>query len=226
MKKLLLALLVVVGLLGAAWAVDEYVRGRTEAQIAAEVGETVGAPVEVSVGGFPFLTQVAAGSLDHVELDLPEVTLDGIHLVDAHVTARGATTSQPTTIRALTATALLPIEELDRLFKAESGLTADIEVRGESLSFTGEVLGAELAVVFRPVLVEGGISLEPEELRLGGRSLDVSRLGGLIDGLGRSLVLPVGLPDGLRLSSLRIEPRGVQVELRGTDFTPDDAMFR
>lgn len=219
------ALILVVGLLGAAWAGDEFVRNRSEEGIAARVVETTGAPrVGVVIGGFPYLTQVVAGSLDHVELDIPELTLAGVRLVDAHVVARGVSTAEPTTIAALTAAAVLPVTEIDRLFKAESGLGADVAIRGDALAITGEILGAELAVEFRPELADGGIALEPETLSLGGRRVDVSRLGGLI-GITRA-VLPVQLPDGLRIAAIEVLPDGVHLRIDGTDFTPDESLFR
>jgi len=119
---------------------------------------------------------------------------------------------------------VLPVTEIDRLFKAESGLGADVAIRGDALAITGEILGAELAVEFRPELADGGIALEPETLSLGGRRVDVSRLGGLI-GITRA-VLPVQLPDGLRIAAIEVLPDGVHLRIDGTDFTPDESLFR
>lgn len=226
MRKVVWALIVVVGLVGVAWALDVYARATTEDRIAAEVVATTGGEPTVAVEGFAFLTQLAAGELEHLEIDIPALTLEGIALEDAHVVALGVATSDPTTIRSLTATATVPIAEIDRLFKEASGLSADIEVRGESMAITGEVLGQELAVLFRPALADGGLTLTAESLALGDRELDISLLEGLFSGIAGDLLLPLGLPEGLRIAAIEVLPDGVHLQVDGTDFTPDEAMFR
>lgn len=225
MKKLVFALLVVVGLLGAAWAADSYARTQTEQRIAAEVGARMGATVEVSVEGFPVLTQLAAGSLDHVVMDFGDVTLEGVRLLGTHVVARGMTTTDPSTISSLIATTTVPIEEVNRLFREQSGLPADIRIQGDSLAVTGEFLGAELGIVFGLEAADGGIALQPEALTLGGVSLDVSRLGGLVAGLAGDIVLPVGLEEGLRIAAIDVVPQGLQLQVEGTDYTPDMSLL-
>ncbi|MGM0386553.1 MAG: DUF2993 domain-containing protein, partial [Actinomycetota bacterium] len=117
MRKLAWAVLVIVGLVGLAWAIDVYARSTTEDRIASSIAETTGGTAEVTVKGFPFLTQLATGELDHLEIDIPVLTLEGFRLEDAHVRADGVATSAPNTIRSLTATATVPIGEIDRLFK-------------------------------------------------------------------------------------------------------------
>lgn len=225
MRKLAWAVVVIVGLVGLAWALDVYARSATEARIASSIAETTGGSAEVTVEGFPFLTQLATGELDHLEIDIPSLTLESIRLEDAMVRADGVATAAPNTIRALTATATVPISEIDRLFKEESGLSADIEIRGDSMAITGEVLGQELAVVFRPALADGGLTLTPEELTLGELALDISLLEGLFSGLEGELMLPLGLPEGLRIAAIEVLPDGVLLRVEGTEFTPDEAMF-
>lgn len=225
MRKLAYAIVIIVGLVGIAWALDVYARSTTESRIAAGVAETTGGTADVSVEGFPFLTQLARGELEYLEIDIPSLTLEGIRLVDAHVLAQGVSTSSPTTIRSLTATATVPIDEVDRLFKEASGLAADIEIRGASMAITGEVLGQELAVVFRPELTAGGITLTPEELTLGERSLDISRLEGLFSELTGDVLLPVALPEGLTIAAIEVLPDGIHLQVDGADFTPDEGMF-
>lgn len=226
MRKVAWALLVVVGLVGIAWALDTWARATTEGRIAAGITDTTGGTADVTVEGFPFLTQLATGELEHLEVDLTALTLEGIRMEDAHVRASGVATAVPHTIATLTATATVPIGEVDRLFKEASGLAADIEVRGESMAIAGEVLGQELAVVFRPELVDGGLTLTPEELTLGERALDISLLEGLFAGLAGDVLLPLELPQGLRIAAIEVLPGGVQLQVDGTDFTADEAMFR
>lgn len=53
MRKVVWALIVVVGLVGVAWALDVYARATTEDRIAAEVVATTGGEPTVAVEGFP-----------------------------------------------------------------------------------------------------------------------------------------------------------------------------
>lgn len=226
MRKLVWAVVVIVGVVGLAWALDVYARVTTQERIAASVAESTGGSADVRVHGFPFLTQLATGELDRLEIDIPSLTLEGITLEDARVSAHGVATSDPTTIRSLIATATVPIGEIDRLFKQETGLTADIETRGDSLAITGEVLGQELGLVFRPELADGGLALTPQALTLGQRELDISLLEGLFSGLPGDVTIPLDLPLGLRIAGIDVHPGGVRLQVEGENFTPDESMFR
>ena len=44
--------------------------------------------------------------------------------------------------------------------------------------------------------------------------------------LAALLLLPLGLPEGLRIAAIEVLPDGVHLQVDGTDFTPDEAMFR
>lgn len=220
MRKLAWALIVVVGLVGLAGAVDAYARSTAEHRIAAGIGATVGR-AEVVVEGAFFLPQLLAGEFDHLEIVIPDLALQGVRLEEAEVSARGVATAAPHTIRSLAATATVPISEIDRLFAEVSGLNADIVVRGESLALTSAVLGQELALVVQPVLADGDLTLVPLELTLGGIALDLAQLH-VVDGLAGEVTLPLGLPEGMRLTGVEVLPQGVRLRVEGTAVPADE----
>ena len=211
---LLLGLLLVADRAGAAYA------ARAVAQQAqAEAGLTV--EPEVSIGGFPFLTQALAGRYDEVTVratGVPagEVTVTGFEavLTGVEVPLRsalsGAVTSVP--VSSVRARALLAYEELGRrsgdrqLTVAPAGegrvrVTGRVEVLGQTLS---------AAAVSRIEVDGGALRVTAESYEVGNQTADalISRaLGDRLD-----LRVPVeGLPYGLQVTGIEVEQAGVVV---------------
>ena len=226
MKKVLYAVVVIVGLLGAAWAADTWARGQAVETIRAAAAESTGADPEVTVTGFPFLTQLAAGEMDLVEVTIAEMSLSGVRFEGVQLEARGVATDPPHRIAALTATGLVPIAEVNRLFGEASNLDAEVVVDGDAVALTGEVLGLELGISFLLEPADGGITLVPDAVSVAGRSLDLSALGGWRSALSAEVTLPIELPEGMRLAAVEPAPGGVLVRVEGMDVIPEPAMFR
>src|SRR5688572_11717923 len=89
---LAIALVVLLALLVAADRVAANVAAdRIRTQVVAELDERgiETASTDVTVGGFPFLFQVADGHYEKITIDMREVALSGVTLPSLFVTARG-----------------------------------------------------------------------------------------------------------------------------------------
>ncbi|MBC7292038.1 MAG: DUF2993 domain-containing protein, partial [Actinotalea sp.] len=106
---------VVTVLAGGAVVADTVVRDRAEATLADELQQQIpglDSPPDVTIGGFPFLTQVAGGELQQVDIAAPEAVLEGVTLRDLTVRLTGVATDQPTTARTAELAAVLPVDQL------------------------------------------------------------------------------------------------------------------
>jgi hypothetical protein len=219
MRRLLAVLVAVVVLAAAALLVDRLLHASAEDRIADELARAVdveGEP-EVTVEGFPFLTQLAAGELDSVRARADAVATEGVRLLDVTAHARGVTVEQPSTAGRLDLEGTLPDKALQQL--------VDEKVRGVSVSSAAdgvhlatEVLGLDLALVAAPEVADGGISVQVTQVRLGGAQIDTEDLGSLVsdDLLQLELEVP-DLPLGLRLVDVVPGDGGLRLSLTGED---------
>jgi hypothetical protein len=222
MRKLLVGLVVVVGLLVVADRVGASVASRA---IAAEVQSSsrLAAEPEVHIAGFPFLTQAFAGRYERVEVtarDVPagELTLDRLDatLTGVQVSLGDALSGsvQRVPVEGVRARALVPYDELARrsgdrrLAVAPAGdrvrVTGSLEVLGQTLSATA---------VSRVEVADGGLRVTAEQYEVGNAAADrlITRaLGDRLD-----LRIPVtGLPYGLQVTGVDVGADGVTVVAR------------
>ncbi|MFC0713066.1 LmeA family phospholipid-binding protein [Cellulomonas biazotea] len=112
--------------------------------------DVTGTP-SLSIEGFPFLTQVLAGSLDDVSGSVDGVTLDGgITATDVTFDAQGVQTSEPYTVSTGTISATLPTATLEQVVAEQTDLDVDVSVEGDRLIASGAVLGVDLSAASRP----------------------------------------------------------------------------
>jgi hypothetical protein len=214
---------VVVGVLvGGAWVADGVVRDRTEDQLAEELRAQIpglDTTPDVTINGFPFLTQVAAGELEDVHLTAPEATLEGLRLEEIDVRLYGVSTDQPTTAREAYMTAVAPMDGIT----AALGLDVQLEAEEGQLKATLSLLGVPIDVLLEPQAAGRDIQVNVTALRAVGATVDPSSVPGL-DGLDGVTVPVEGLPEGLEITDLTVEDRGVWLEAEGTDvvFEPLD----
>jgi len=219
-KRFLVALVVLLALALAADRAGATFAARAVAQQAqAEAG--LAAEPEVSIGGFPFLTQALAGRYDEVTVRATDVTAGEVRvsgfeavLTGVDVPLRdalsGSVTSVP--VSGVSARALLAYDELTRrsgdrqLTVAPAGegrvrVTGRVEVLGQTLS----------AVAVSRVEVDGGdLLVTAESYEVGNEIADAV----LTRALGNRLDLRVpveGLPYGLEVTGIEVEEGGVVV---------------
>ncbi|EYR64569.1 hypothetical protein N866_08780 [Actinotalea ferrariae CF5-4] len=207
---------VVVVLAGGAFVADGIVRERTEARLAEDLQEQIpglDAPPDVTIRGFPFLTQVAGGELDRVDIAADEAVLEGLALQDVVVRLTGVSTDQPTTARTAELSAVAPVDRLGEVVDLPVALTT----RDGALLAEADVLGVPIEITLLPRAAGREIAIEVQEISAGGGSFDLSGLPGL-DGAFDGLTIPVDqLPEGLELTDVRVEGEGVVLEAAGED---------
>ena len=217
MRKLLVVLIVLVGLLVAADRIGAVVAGR---EIASRVQTAYNLPSKpsVSVHGFPFLTQLASGNYHEIDVSVPSVSANG-------VTVDGLT-ARLTGVRA----------PLNNLFgRSPSGITAaDVAgsgtvpfssvrgrlPRGVQLSQDGGALRLAGTVTYLGVTVPvsadaslsatgSGIAVTPTRISVASGS--ISALSSVISGRFRFVIPVTGLPLHLSVNAVTVVPGGVRV---------------
>lgn len=219
MKRLGISLLVLLVLLVAADRVAAQVAARAvaaQAQAAAELS----AEPEVTLGGFPFLTQALSGRYDRVEVraegvttpDLTlrrlDATLSGVR-VPLSAALSGSVDSAP--VERIAARALVGFDELSR---RSGDRRLVVSAAGEQVRVSGsvDVLGRTVsaAAVSRVEVVEGDVVVTAESIEVDGSPADdllARALRGLLD-----LRIPItGLPYGLQVSGVEVTADGVVV---------------
>ena len=119
------------------WALDA-VEDQLTAAVTAQVDSATGGP-DARITGFPFLTQLAAGSLDDVVLTAGSATLGDLTLVDADVHALDVSTGAPYTARTARLTAssvVLPDLELRDVVVRATGVTTEQPLTAQTADVT------------------------------------------------------------------------------------------
>lgn len=226
----LLVTLVVLGVLlvvadrVAAWAAQRAVAGHVATELASYQVDSQ--PPEVTVGGFPFLTQVASGRFESVTLRLRNVGSSGVTLPVVELTAAGVTVAASTlveregpidaervdgsaTIGYASVTALTDLPELS-LSPAADGSVA-VRVPAELLGNPVAVVGAAAVSV-----TDGVVQLRVTDLAVEGAAELPPGADQLLADISRRLSVDVPLPPlpyGLAVESVRAEPDGIAVSV-------------
>jgi hypothetical protein len=232
----IVALLTLALLAVAALLVDGLARGTAEDRVAELVQQSEGLPEppQVTVHGFPFLSQALAGDFSHVEVASPAVpTGSGFSVVSVRADLHGVRVP----VRAVLAgevpdvvvhdaevSALMPYPTAARVIEAQlAGRLSDVEVRppGQGASGDGVLV---LSGRYR------GIRLQvPLQVRLAGSRLVVAPADAALEALpsalrqvAESLTVRVDLPRlpyGLVVSRLDTTSAGFVLGATGRDVT-------
>lgn len=171
----------------------------------------------VDVGGFPFLTQLVARSIDHATVHADAVTFDSVEVTDVDLDLHGVSVASPAVADRLVVTGTLSPATLTRLAANSAGLAIELGVDGGALTASTSVLGIPLVAQLAPRVEAGVIRVDVTTVRLGQLDVAVDTLpGALADGL-RGLRIPVtGLPDGVQLTAVGVVPGGARITAEGT----------
>lgn len=225
MKKLLVALLVLAGLLLLA---DRGLAAVAQRTVAAEVQAAAGLPAEpeVDLGGFPFLTQAVRGRYDRVEVRSTRVPADGLVLdrLDAVLLGAqvplgevlsGAVARVP--VEQVTARALVGYDQL-RQQSGDRRLTFAPDAGRLRVTGTVEVFGQELSAVAvsRLDVVDGDLLVTAESFEVGSDLAD-ALLTGALEGRFDLRVPVEGLPYGLAVTDVEVAADGVVVLAQAAD---------
>jgi hypothetical protein len=211
----------VVVLAGGAFVADRVTESMAEQRVVDAIEQNldgvVGDPT-VELGGFPFLTQLLAGSIDDVTGQVDGVTLEGIKATDVTIDAHDVSTSEPYTVGSATIAATLPTASIEQIVKDRSQLDVAVAVDGNALTASGKVLGLTLAANLVPRVEDGKLLVDVENVQIAGLTVDVDNLPSAIGNRLTDVEIPVsGLPEGLVLSGASVVSSGVRITATGTD---------
>jgi hypothetical protein len=171
---------------------------------------------DVTIRGIPFLTQVASGHYQQIDVSIPSATAGGVQLrdVDAQFTGVQASLSLllgqdsgSVTATNATGTAVLPYSQIEQKLPSGVRVTPD----GSVLSVTGTSLYGLIKGTARLGVSGSGITVTPQQLTVAGISA-----GSLVSRF--TFTIPVGaLPLHLTITGVQVTPGGVLVDATGHD---------
>lgn len=219
MRKLVVVLVVLAGLLVGA---DRLALVVAEGIVARGVQDSqrLDARPDVTIAGFPFLTQLARRHYDRVTLSAASAAAGPrgtrVRLRDVAITFRDVRTSQDLgrfTADRGRATATLPYAALGRLLDLSVTYAGDGRVRaGKELEVAGQRLTPSVTIT--PRLVDGALTLTSPALA---DQLPAPVAQALEAALGTRVQLS-DLPFDVRVTSLAARPGGIRLQLAGRDL--------
>lgn len=240
MRALRILLIIAVILGGLFVLADRLAVGFAEDEAAGrlQANENLAAAPDVSIKGFPFLTQVASGSLDDVEVGIKDYEAtagaDGrkIRIDDLTANMKGVEFSgdySSATASTATGTASITYAELLKAAKSEPtqiapGVTANVVGLSDGgngkikVVVEATVLGTKLP---EPVHVLSSVTAEGDTVRVladtlpsfGGTTIAESRVRAITDFEQKI----DGLPGGIRLDKVQAAKNGVEITVRGSN---------
>ncbi len=215
MRKLVIGLIVLVGLVIAADRIGLHVAQDQIAKNIASQGEMDHRP-QVSIKGFPFLTQALRGKYSEIDVNVGDVTQYGVRLKDSQVTLKGvhapisdAVHGDASKIVADTATSVATVgyDEVDKA--APKGMT--VVAKGKALQVHGPVtfLGLSRTVTATVAVTPAGRSVRvlPQTVKTGGTTIPVALIQQAF-----SFTVPVrGLPLGAKITNVSVQSNGLRV---------------
>ena len=227
-RRLLIVLVVLFGLFVVA---DRLALHFAEAEAATKIQSARNLPEKpsVSIGGFPFLTQLLSSTFDSVKVTSPEFTVnDGkggpdIRLRNFVVDGKGVrVTGNYSGIVADSGTGSAEISYADLSGALPNHLTVAYGGSPGKVKVSGKV--------DVPVLGEQDVSGTADVSVVNGTSISLNNLSGLGSGIApgigdlvSSFLQPklqiAGLPSGLELNSVQAGPDGIAVTVSGTDVS-------
>ncbi|MEU6540602.1 DUF2993 domain-containing protein [Streptomyces sp. NPDC047000] len=240
MRALRILLVVVVILGGLFVVVDRVAVYFAEGQAADKLRttENLAATPDVSIKGFPFLTQVASGSLDDIEVGIKDYQAstgkDGrtIRIDDLKADMKGVDFSgdySSATASTATGSAMISYDELLKTAKSETtqvapGVTARVIGLSDGgngkikVAVEAEILGKKLpdpVYVLSTVTAKGDIvRVHADALpKFGGVSLAESRIRSITD-FDQTVD---GLPGGIQLDKVEAAKTGVEITVKGSN---------
>jgi hypothetical protein len=240
MRALRILLIVVVILGGLFVLADRLAVGFAEDEAAGKLQatENLAAAPDVSIKGFPFLTQVASGTLDDVEVGIKDYAATAgtegktIRIDDLKANMKGVEFSgdySSATAATATGTASITYAELLKTAKSEPtqvapGVTASVVGLSDGgngkikVAVEATVLGTKLP---NPVHVLSSVTAQGDTVRV--KADDLPNFGGVDIAENRARTITDfeqkidGLPGGIQLDSVRAAKDGVEITVRGSN---------
>ncbi len=224
-RGLVLVLVIALVGLGLLAVADRLVHRSAESRATealADAGIDLSDDAAITLGGFPFLTQLASGRLTEATLDADGATIEGMDLVDVEATALGVSTAAPYTAESLELSATAPAATLDQAV-ADSGLGElgfDVEIGIEDgvVVASTTVLRLPVEVSMVPVPAGRAIGMGLESFSIAGFTVSAEDLPEILrDALARIHVPLEELPEGLEVTDVVVVENGLRITASGTE---------
>jgi hypothetical protein len=180
------------------------------------------ADLDVAIQGFPFLTQLARGTLDDVRLQASSATLQGLAVTDLDVTATGVAVREPRGAEHVVATGTVPTAALQELLRERTGWDLTLTVEGETLVAGGSVAGVPVGVALAVAPAGAdGLTATVTSASLAGLTVDA---GVLPDALASRLTevdVTDQLPAGARVTGAVVQADGLHLTVELDDVALD-----
>ncbi|GGW77303.1 LmeA family phospholipid-binding protein [Streptomyces caelestis] len=235
-------LLIVVVILGGLFVIADRVAvnfAEGEAADRLKATENLSATPDVSIKGFPFLTQVVGGSLDDIEVGITNYEAaagngaEKIRIDDLRADMRDVEFSgdySSATATSATGTATIAYDELLKTAKSEPtqvapGVTANVVGLSDGgngkikVTVEGTVLGTKLpepvSVLSSVTVIDGDtVRVKADGLpKFGGVEIAESRVRAITDFQQKI----DGLPGGIQLDKVQAAPGGVEITVKGSN---------
>ncbi len=220
MRTVVVALVVLLlAAVGADRLAEKVATDRAETRLAAEGLRDP----RVDVGGFPFLSQLLAGSYDDVRVTAVSVSSSSGRARDLTVTARSVSVpgQDRATVGSLRATGLVTYAEV--LSRAGVRGVRLEPAGGDRVRLSGRV---DLLGQSRPIAAVGRVRgtgrtvrVTPDEFELDGEAVSSSRLLAQLDRQYRLVYRLPDLPQGVEFTDVHPRADGFRVVLTGTDVS-------
>jgi hypothetical protein len=217
--------IVVVVLIGLLVAADFGARAFAQDEFASQI-QSHGFPKkpDVSIQGFPFLTQVASRNFRQVNIssaDIPEgpVTIKSISAVLTGI--RLNSSFNGATVHQLTGSAFITFPELARALTSRAGALGSA-LGGAGLTLTA-VNSSEVRANVNLVIISGSATWRITEIggdKIEARLVSISGLLSSLQGSVGNIIVPIPkLPLSLTIQGLSVTPDGVDATLSGRNLS-------
>ncbi|MEV5748243.1 DUF2993 domain-containing protein [Actinoallomurus sp. NPDC052308] len=171
---------------------------------------------DVSIKGFPFLTQAIDGRYDEIDIKVGDVTEQGVHLTGTTVALKGVTApmsdamhgdSSKMVADSATSTATVGYDDVNKSAPHDMKVSAagsDLQVRGP-YTVLGVTQTVTATVTVQPA--GRGVRVVPQSVKAGGTTVPV----GLVRQAFTFTMSVKGLPLNTRITDVKVEQQGLRV---------------
>lgn len=180
--------------------------------------------VDVDIRGFPFLTQLAAGTLGDVQVRADRLTLNGFTVVDAEATATDVHLRDEQRAENVTVTGTLTTEQIAQTLRERTGWDIALTSQNGALTASTAVLGVPAALTLTVTAAGAdGLAVSVAAVTLGGVAVDPDALpSDLIASIVDLTSLTDRLPATAAITDVTVTDAGLRATITATDVTLDD----
>ncbi len=226
MKRVWWVLAVVLGIVLLLVVADRITAAVVESGAEDAWGDEGATGQSVAIGGFPVLTQLAAGELGDVSGSADTMVIGDVTIEDVAFTGSDVQTEAPHLAGAVEGAGTLPLAGLEELVAQEAGEGTSVAVVDGELTLTGTGALSAVTVAVEPRAEDGGVVAEVSSIAVGGATVSLDDLPDFLDSLLGDVLdgfeIPLGLPEEISVDAVEVTDAGLRATLSGQDVVLDD----